>query len=90
MLRFELLVLFANSDRLRGLHESARTLGELGYTRVRSLAGGYGAWKKAGLPIDKPFIFTDAQKARYARHTMLPEVGEKGPGTMKPGTGCGG
>lgn len=57
---------------------AARSLGELGYTNVRSLAGGYGAWKKAGLPIDKPFIFTDAQKARYARHTMLPEVGEKG------------
>ena len=57
---------------------AARTLGELGYTQVRSLAGGFGAWKKAGLPIDKPFIFTDAQKARYARHTMLPEVGEVG------------
>jgi molybdopterin/thiamine biosynthesis adenylyltransferase/rhodanese-related sulfurtransferase len=57
---------------------AARTLGELGYTRVRSLAGGYGAWKKGGHPIDKPFLFTDAQKARYARHTMLPEVGEKG------------
>jgi molybdopterin/thiamine biosynthesis adenylyltransferase len=57
---------------------AARTLGELGYVRVRSLAGGFGAWKKAGLPIDKPFVFTDAQKARYARHTMLPEVGEAG------------
>ena len=57
---------------------AARTLGELGYTRVRSLAGGYGAWKRAGLPTDKPFIFTEAQKSRYARHIMLPEVGEKG------------
>lgn len=57
---------------------AARTLGEMGYSRVRSLIGGYGAWKKGGHPIDKPFIFTDAQKARYARHTMLPEVGEKG------------
>jgi molybdopterin/thiamine biosynthesis adenylyltransferase/rhodanese-related sulfurtransferase len=57
---------------------AARSLGELGYTNVRSLAGGYGAWKKAGHAIDKPFLFTDAQKARYARHTMLPEVGEKG------------
>jgi molybdopterin/thiamine biosynthesis adenylyltransferase/rhodanese-related sulfurtransferase len=57
---------------------SAHALKELGYSRVRSLAGGFGAWKKAGLPVDKPFIFTDAQKARYARHTMLPEVGETG------------
>ena len=57
---------------------AARTLGERGYTRVRSLAGGVGAGKRAGLPIDKPFIFTEAQKSRYARHIMLPEVGEKG------------
>lgn len=57
---------------------AARTLRELGYTRVRSLAGGFGAWKKAGLPIDKPFVFTEAQKSRYARHMMLPEVGEIG------------
>ena len=57
---------------------AARSLSELGYTRVRSLAGGYGAWKRAGFPVDKPFIFTDAQKSRYARHIMLPEVGEKG------------
>lgn len=57
---------------------AARSLQELGYSRVRSLAGGYGAWKRAGLPTTKPFIFTDAQKSRYARHIMLPEVGEKG------------
>lgn len=57
---------------------AARSLQELGYGRVRSLAGGYGAWKRAGLPTDKPFVFTDAQKSRYARHIMLPEVGEKG------------
>ena len=37
-----------------------------------------GAGRLAGLAIDKPFIFTEAQKSRYARHIMLPEVGEKG------------
>ncbi len=57
---------------------AARSLGELGYTRVRSLSGGFGAWKKAGLPVDKPFVFSAAQKSRYARHIMLPEVGEAG------------
>jgi molybdopterin/thiamine biosynthesis adenylyltransferase/rhodanese-related sulfurtransferase len=57
---------------------AARALVELGYTRVRSLIGGYGAWKKGGNAVEKPFVFTDAQKARYARHTMLPEVGERG------------
>src|SRR5438132_12460415 len=42
------------------------------------MAGGFGAWKKAGFPIDKPFVFTADQKSRYARHMMLPEVGEAG------------
>src|SRR5437762_10038168 len=41
---------------------AAKSLKELGYSRVRSLAGGYGAWKKAGLQTDKPFIFTQQQK----------------------------
>lgn len=57
---------------------AAKSLRELGYSQVRSLQGGFGAWKKAGLTIDKPFIFTQEQKSRYARHLMLPEVGEKG------------
>ena len=57
---------------------AARALGELGYTRVSSLAGGWGAWKRANLPTAKPFVFTQAQKSRYARHLMLPEVGEAG------------
>jgi molybdopterin/thiamine biosynthesis adenylyltransferase/rhodanese-related sulfurtransferase len=57
---------------------AARSLKEMGYTRVASMAGGFGAWKRAGFETDKPFIFTPAQKARYARHLMLPEVGEAG------------
>ena len=57
---------------------AAKSLRELGYTRVSSMAGGYGAWKKANLPTAKPFIFTQEQKSRYARHLMLPEVGEVG------------
>ncbi len=57
---------------------AARTLAELGYTSVRSLAGGFTAWKRAALPYDRPFVFTDAQKARYSRHLMLPEIGEAG------------
>jgi molybdopterin/thiamine biosynthesis adenylyltransferase/rhodanese-related sulfurtransferase len=57
---------------------AAKALKELGYTKVRSMAGGFGAWKKAGQPIDKPFVMTPAQKMRYARHLQLNEVGEKG------------
>jgi molybdopterin/thiamine biosynthesis adenylyltransferase/rhodanese-related sulfurtransferase len=57
---------------------AAKSLHDLGYTRVRSLAGGFAAWKRAGLNVVKPFIFTPQQKSRYARHLMLPEVGEEG------------
>jgi molybdopterin/thiamine biosynthesis adenylyltransferase/rhodanese-related sulfurtransferase len=57
---------------------AARALEELGYTNVKSMAGGFGAWKRAGLPFDRPFVMTQEQSLRYARHTMLPEVGETG------------
>ena len=55
---------------------AARSLTELGYTNVASMAGGFSAWKRAGLDFDRPFIMTPDQSLRYARHTMLPEVGE--------------
>ncbi len=57
---------------------AAQALQALGYTRVRSMAGGFGAWKRAGQPIEKPYVMTVAQKSRYARHLLLSEVGEKG------------
>src|ERR1700716_935812 len=57
---------------------AARTLQDMGYSRVRSLAGGYGAWKSAGLPVEVPFRLTDAQRNRYSRHLIIPEVGEAG------------
>ncbi len=57
---------------------AARSLAELGYTDVASLAGGFSAWKRAGLEFDRPFVMTPDQSLRYARHTMLPEVGEAG------------
>ncbi len=57
---------------------AARALNELGYSNVRSMAGGFTAWKRAALEYDKPFIMTQDQSIRYSRHTMLPEVGQEG------------
>ncbi|HVU51320.1 MAG TPA: molybdopterin-synthase adenylyltransferase MoeB [Polyangia bacterium] len=57
---------------------AARSLEELGYTNVKSMAGGFSAWKRAGHAFDRPFVMTQEQSLRYARHTMLPEVGEAG------------
>jgi sulfur-carrier protein adenylyltransferase/sulfurtransferase len=57
---------------------AARALGELGYTNVSSMAGGFTAWKRAGLAFDRPYVMTPEQSVRYARHTMLPEIGQEG------------
>jgi molybdopterin/thiamine biosynthesis adenylyltransferase/rhodanese-related sulfurtransferase len=57
---------------------AARTLLDLGYTRVSSLAGGFGRWSDLGLPRVRPAQLRADQKARYRRHLSLPEVGEAG------------
>src|SRR5438067_4934315 len=57
---------------------AARSLEELGYEHVSSLAGGFGAWKNAGLPYVVPRLLTDDQRSRYSRHLLIPEVGEAG------------
>ena len=57
---------------------AAKTLQEMGYTHVRSMAGGFSAWKDAGLPLEMPVRLTDAQRDRYSRHLLIPEVGEAG------------
>jgi len=57
---------------------AGRTLLELGYAKVFSLAGGFGRWSDLGLPRVRPAQLRADQKARYRRHLSLPEVGEAG------------
>ncbi len=57
---------------------AAKALKDMGYGDVRSMAGGYGAWKGAGNSWTKPFQFSAEQLNRYSRHFLLPEVGEGG------------
>jgi len=57
---------------------ATRSLIELGYTDVRSMAGGFVAWKRTGLPWKAPTVMTREQEQRYSRHTLLPEVGTAG------------
>jgi molybdopterin/thiamine biosynthesis adenylyltransferase/rhodanese-related sulfurtransferase len=56
----------------------AKTLEELGYGRVWSLAGGYTDWKRNGNPTVLPNSLEPAQRQRYSRHLLIPEVGEEG------------
>jgi adenylyltransferase/sulfurtransferase len=55
-----------------------RSLVEMGYTNVRSLAGGFSGWKRAGLAWEAPAVLRAEQETRYSRHTLLPEVGTAG------------
>jgi molybdopterin/thiamine biosynthesis adenylyltransferase/rhodanese-related sulfurtransferase len=57
---------------------AAKSLGELGYTSVRSMAGGFADWKRNGFDFTTPRVLTPAQRQRYARHLLIPEVGEAG------------
>jgi molybdopterin/thiamine biosynthesis adenylyltransferase/rhodanese-related sulfurtransferase len=57
---------------------AARTLQELGYENVVNLAGGFADWKRNGYEFTTPQTLSPAQRTRYARHLMIPEVGEEG------------
>jgi len=57
---------------------AAKTLQELGYTQVLSMAGGFGRWKDEGRPWRTPVAMSPDQKHRYMRHLLLPEVGVDG------------
>jgi adenylyltransferase/sulfurtransferase len=57
---------------------AARSLRELGYENVYNLTGGFNAWKDRGLPWTADRQFAADELARYSRHFVIPEVGEKG------------
>ncbi|XYI03396.1 molybdopterin-synthase adenylyltransferase MoeB [Sorangium sp. So ce1128] len=57
---------------------AAKTLQELGYTNVESVNPGFSRWKDMSFPVEMPPNLTDAQRDRYSRHLLLPEVGEAG------------
>jgi molybdopterin/thiamine biosynthesis adenylyltransferase/rhodanese-related sulfurtransferase len=57
---------------------AARTLEELGYDDVVSLAGGFTDWKRNGFPVDLASGLDAPKRARYSRHLLIPEVGEQG------------
>jgi sulfur-carrier protein adenylyltransferase/sulfurtransferase len=57
---------------------AAKTMHDLGYTDVASMAGGFGRWKNEGRNWVTPTVLTPDQRDRYGRHLLLPEVGEEG------------
>ena len=57
---------------------AADALHKLGYSDVRSMAGGFNRWKNDGFAFEIPRALSDSDKERYSRHLLLPEVGEAG------------
>ena len=57
---------------------AAQTLQQMGYESVVSLAGGFNAWKDAGLAWGDDIALSMEQRTRYGRHINLPEIGEAG------------
>ncbi len=57
---------------------AAKTLEELGYSKVSSMRGGFVRWRELGYDFDIPRVLDAAQRDRYSRHLILPEVGEAG------------
>lgn len=57
---------------------AGQSLRELGYRDVASLAGGFEAWRAAGLPWEAPQGLDTAQRIRYDRHLRLPGFGVTG------------
>jgi sulfur-carrier protein adenylyltransferase/sulfurtransferase len=64
---------------------AAATLQELGYTNVETANPGFVRWKDLGFPVETPPQLTDAQRERYSRHILLPEVGEAGQARLLQG-----
>ena len=50
----------------------------MGYANVSSMIGGIKGWKDAGLKIQTGGLLSEEDLQRYARHLILPEVGEEG------------
>lgn len=57
---------------------AAQTLEQLGYTDVVSMDGGFNRWKDEGRDWALPAVLGPAQRNRYQRHLLLPEVGVEG------------
>ena len=56
----------------------ARALSDAGFEDVVSLAGGIKGWAEEGLPVDVPGELDEAQRVRYSRHVLIPEIGVAG------------
>ncbi|NOY63487.1 MAG: molybdopterin-synthase adenylyltransferase MoeB [Gammaproteobacteria bacterium] len=74
-LNHEIILMCAGG--LRSLF-AADGLKQLGYTNVSSVIGGFNSWKNDGLAFEVPRTLDGEARERYARHLLMPEIGESG------------
>ena len=61
---------------------AARDLASMGYENVAYIEGGFEGWVEAGYTSDRDRALSKAEQFRYARHLLVPEVGERGQGVV--------
>ncbi|MGV1049757.1 MAG: molybdopterin-synthase adenylyltransferase MoeB [Solirubrobacterales bacterium] len=69
-------ILYCRSGNRSAL--AAAQMQAIGYDNVASMEGGILAWQEQGLPVVAAQGMSAAQRDRYSRHTLLPEVGVDG------------
>lgn len=57
---------------------AVKTLKEMGYRKVLSMAEGFDGWKAAGYEVATDSELTPDQLMRYSRHLLLKEIGTEG------------
>lgn len=57
---------------------AAKSLESMGYTNIISMQEGFNGWRNGGLPVAKTRALTVAERERYSRHLIVPEIGETG------------
>ena len=57
---------------------AVQTLEQLGYADTVSMDGGFNKWKDEGRDWSRPRVLDGPQRNRYARHILVPEIGEEG------------
>ena len=57
---------------------AAKSLESMGYTNIISMKEGFNGWRNGGLPVAKTRALTVAERERYSRHLIVPEIGETG------------
>lgn len=54
------------------------TMSQLGYTNLWSLEGGFNLWRNENRPVERTSRLASADRERYRRHLVIPQIGEVG------------